>query len=178
MCREIEGLLRFRNVIHSSEGFDREDEKVLTTTIREKQQALGEHVTKVREVIERSEKERVNDAISHMEVQLSNRIKVLEMGEKQFDLAEARCPQMYQYFIRKQVVLLKKLNDIKKSFGIDPSQAIHRTPGASIRERHPEQKLPLPRQKKLHVEIPPADQDKSESDLADLLLNSIASQSQ
>lgn len=162
LCREIEGLLEFRQLIHTSEGFDREDEKVLTAAIQQKREALGDRAVAVQGVIDRFEKRRIDDAIAHMEVQLSNRIKVLEMGEKQFHLAEPRCPEMYQYFIRKQVVLLKKLNAIKKSLNIDPNHTIHRTPGASIRERHPDQKVPLPRQKIVHADAdgasaPPAD---------------------
>ena len=172
LCKEIQGLIDFRNVLHTSEGFDREDEGVLVSTIQRKREQLGERAAEVQGTIDAFEKKRIREAVAHMEVQLSNRIKVLEMGEKQFGLAEARCPEMYQYFIKKQVVLLKKLNDIKKSLNIDPNQTIHRTPGASIRERHPDQKLPLPRQKVVHSECA-----ENDTDLARLLIDSIDQES-
>ncbi len=152
---EIEGLLNFRHLMHTSEGFDRDDEKMLTNTIQQKKEALGDCAS-VKAVLDTFEQKRIHESIQHMEVQLSNRIKVLEMGEKQFGLSEKRCPHMYQFFIRKQVVLLKKLNAIKKALHIDPSHTIHRTPGASIREHHPDQKMPLPRQKTVHVDAPAA----------------------
>ena len=153
---EIEGLLRFRHLMHTSEGFDRDDESILTNTIQQKKAAMqGTDQAVVQKLIDSYEKQRVDESIQHMEVQLSNRIKVLEMGEKQFGLGEKRCPHMYQFFIRKQVVLLKKLNAIKKALHIDPSSTIHRTPGASIREHHPDQKMPLPRQKVVHGDPPP-----------------------
>lgn len=152
---EIEGLLKFRHLMHTSEGFDRDDEKMLTNTIQQKKEALGDCAS-VKAVLDAFDQKRIDESLQHMEVQLSNRIKVLEMGERQFGLSEKRCPHMYQFFIRKQVVLLKKLNAIKKALHIDPSHTIHRTPGATIREHHPDQKMPLPRQKIVHADAPPA----------------------
>jgi hypothetical protein len=43
-----------------------------------------------------------------------------------------------------------KLNAIKKALHIEPSQVIHRTPGAMIRQTHPERALPLSRTKMVH----------------------------
>ena len=80
-----------------------------------------------------------------MEVQLANRIKVLEHAEKGMKLTEKECPDMYQYFIKKQVVLLKKMNEIKKTFNIPQQTSMGRTPGTVIREEHPRATVPLPK---------------------------------
>ena len=149
--KHIRNLYKLRHMVHGSEGFDREDEVVVAKQIEQLKSGheMSEEFTRE---IQKYETDCVHQAIKHMEIQLANRIKVMEHAEKSLKIEESACPDMYAYFIKKQVLLLKKLNEIKKAFNISPSTSMGRTPGSIIRQEHPNTQLPL--QKQRHVAEP------------------------
>ena len=144
--QHIRNLFKLRHMVHESEGFDREDEMIITKQIEQLKSAHEPDEDFTLE-IKKYEEERVHQAIRHMEVQLANRIKVMEHAEKSLKIEESACPDMYAYFVKKQVLLLKKLNEIKKAFNISPSTSMGRTPGSIIRQDHPNTQLPLQKQR-------------------------------
>ena len=105
--RDLQGLMAMSELMIHNIGFDKEDEKYLNSTINryrtEENASLFDAYTR-----------RVHEnKLKYMEVQLLYRIKLLETSEKQFKLSHKSHKELFEYLTRKQIVLMKKLNEVR-----------------------------------------------------------------
>ena len=131
------GLIHLRSHMHTNVGFDRLDDQLVTDQIHKLEAQMLEQGTltdEVKATLQEADVQRKNALVQHMEMQLSNRIKVIEMAEKEHGITEEHFQEMFQKFISKQMLLLNKLEKIRKTLGLQPPECIRRTPGGVIRD--------------------------------------------